>query len=186
MSEPSHPCEFSPEREWLSLAPQVAEWTRKNFPEAGLPDYILGVIEELGELTHSHLKSRHGIRGSQEELALAGQDAVGDLSIFLLSLIHARTRASSLRVEAAVECEAEEALLHLSGAVGRLAELAVREGGAGRKEFEHAISELLSWLLAYCHAQGWAHSELVIQTWEQVSQRDWNKHRAEQMGRVEA
>lgn len=43
---------------------------------------LLGVVEEVGELSHAHLKSLQGIR-TGEDHAAKSKDAIGDLVIFL-------------------------------------------------------------------------------------------------------
>lgn len=40
-------------------------------------------MEELGELTHSHLKQLQGIRGTPEEHVAKAKDAVGDIIVYL-------------------------------------------------------------------------------------------------------
>ena len=40
-------------------------------------------MEEVGELSHAHLKREQGIRGTEGEHTLAIEDAVADIVIFL-------------------------------------------------------------------------------------------------------
>lgn len=65
------------------LQKQQAPWVEHNFPgrEAYYP--LLGAVEELGELAHSHLKMIQGIRGTKEEHLAKAKDAVADVVIFL-------------------------------------------------------------------------------------------------------
>lgn len=66
---------------------RVEEWSNKNFgAKYGVDvavDKLLGVGEETGELMHSILKMRQGIRGSTEKHTREGMDAVGDIVIYL-------------------------------------------------------------------------------------------------------
>ena len=57
-------------------------WVRRNFP--GRKNYhpLLGVVEELGELAHAHLKTEQSIRMGEDHRAKT-EDAVGDLVIYL-------------------------------------------------------------------------------------------------------
>ena len=66
------------------LQSQVAAWSRKNFGDQ--PSYrpLLGVVEEVGELCHAHLKGEQGIRHTAAELVAMQKDAVGDIVIYLL------------------------------------------------------------------------------------------------------
>jgi len=44
---------------------------------------ILGVVEEVGELSHAYLKREQGIRGTREQHDASIVDAVGDIVLFL-------------------------------------------------------------------------------------------------------
>jgi len=48
-----------------------------------LLNQLLGVVEEVGELSHSHLKAEQQIRGTQQEHWDKKIDAIGDIVIFL-------------------------------------------------------------------------------------------------------
>jgi NTP pyrophosphatase (non-canonical NTP hydrolase) len=58
-------------------------WADHNFPNRVSYQPLLGVLEELGELAHHHLKASQGIRGSTELHREKARDAVGDLMIYL-------------------------------------------------------------------------------------------------------
>ena len=62
----------------------VGDWATKNFG-AGRPSYwpLLGVVEEVGELCHAHLKGEQGVRTNEDHLANA-KDAVGDILIYMM------------------------------------------------------------------------------------------------------
>jgi len=55
---------------------------------------LLGIVEEVGELAHAHLKEVDGIRGTPEELQMKAKDAVGDIVLFLCG--YCTTRGFSL------------------------------------------------------------------------------------------
>lgn len=61
------------------------EWTKQNFPGQLPWQPLLGIQEELGELSHAFLKAAQNIRGTREEHHAAIVDAVGDLQIFLVN-----------------------------------------------------------------------------------------------------
>lgn len=65
------------------LQDESAEWRTRNFPDHTSDDQLFGVIEEVGELTHAHLKGRQKIRHDEEEIFNLKRDAVADLVIFL-------------------------------------------------------------------------------------------------------
>lgn len=65
------------------LQKQQKEWADRNFPTRKNYQPLLGVIEEVGELAHAHLKQEQGIRGTKEEFEYKKKDAVGDVIVFL-------------------------------------------------------------------------------------------------------
>lgn len=64
------------------LQPEIAAWRVKNFPESGMIHQFMGMVEEVGELSHAILKDQQGVRDSNEDEA---KDAVGDILIFLIN-----------------------------------------------------------------------------------------------------
>lgn len=72
------------------------EWSHHNFGHGKQnltvpgPLNLLGIMEELGELAHSHLKEEQGIRGDYNEHQVNAKDAIGDLSIYLLNYCSSR------------------------------------------------------------------------------------------------
>ena len=66
-----------------TLQAEQREWVRRNFGERPSWHPLLGAIEELGELSHAHLKNEQGIRGTPEEHLAAKIDAVADVVIYL-------------------------------------------------------------------------------------------------------
>lgn len=66
------------------LQTELHTWRQRNFPAADSEQQLLGVVEEVGELSHAHLKAIQGIRGTSEEHEAAAKDAVGDIVIYLL------------------------------------------------------------------------------------------------------
>ena len=69
------------------LQKQIAEWARYNFPDKqSRNEALLGMIEELGELSHAVLKSHQGIRGTKEEHLEAMKDAIADMFVYCCQL----------------------------------------------------------------------------------------------------
>ena len=69
----------------INIQTTMREWWAKNFPDAVSDEAFLGVVEEVGELSHAELKHRQGIRGMDDpsKFEAAAKDAVGDILIFL-------------------------------------------------------------------------------------------------------
>jgi NTP pyrophosphatase (non-canonical NTP hydrolase) len=66
-----------------------AAWEQRNFGKQPAYRLLMGVVEELGELTHALLKQEQGIR-SHEGLVAKEKDAIGDLIVFLTGYCTAR------------------------------------------------------------------------------------------------
>lgn len=71
------------------------DWAKKNFPDGGIKkrvpggEALHGVMEELGELAHAHLKETQGIRLNEDHEAEA-KDAIGDIVIYLADYCNKR------------------------------------------------------------------------------------------------
>ena len=68
---------------FVQLQTDVAQWSARNFPDKKPHQPLLGLAEEVGELSHAHLKAEQGIRGTPAEHQTAKEDAVGDIAIYL-------------------------------------------------------------------------------------------------------
>lgn len=66
-----------------NLQIEISEWANRNFKDRLPHQPLLGIIEEVGELAHAHLKTEQGIRGTVEQHKLNKVDAVGDIFIYL-------------------------------------------------------------------------------------------------------
>lgn len=80
------------------LQEESRKWLAHNFPNQVKHQALLGVVEEVGELSHAFLKSEQGIRGTKEEHLDAMVDAIGDITIYLASFCN----TNGINFEAAV------------------------------------------------------------------------------------
>lgn len=62
------------------LQSEMQAWANHNFPKAKSYQPLLGAVEELGELAHTHLKMEQNIRETNNE---DKWDAIGDIIIYL-------------------------------------------------------------------------------------------------------
>lgn len=65
------------------LQDKHAIWAQKNFPDTEAYQALLGIVEEVGELSHAHLKAEQGIRGTADEHHAAKVDAIGDILVYM-------------------------------------------------------------------------------------------------------
>jgi NTP pyrophosphatase (non-canonical NTP hydrolase) len=63
---------------------EIGEWSVRNFGETGADEKIFGMVEEIGELCHSFLKRKQGIRGTAEEHTENIKDALGDFCVYAM------------------------------------------------------------------------------------------------------
>lgn len=65
-----------------ALQDQVTVWSNENF--GNQPSYrpLLGLVEEVGELSHAHLKAEQGIRDTIEKLFAKKENAIGDIFVY--------------------------------------------------------------------------------------------------------
>lgn len=73
--------------ELSQLQMEVREWAKKNFPQAEKWEALVGLQEEVGELSHSFLKQHQNIRLEEDHRAKM-VDAVGDIVIYLADFCH--------------------------------------------------------------------------------------------------
>jgi len=64
-----------------------AAWLAQNFPNVEPWEALAGIVEEVGELSHAHLKGHNKIRGLADEAHMKAvkADAIGDIFIYMAS-----------------------------------------------------------------------------------------------------
>jgi len=66
---------------------KLQKWRANNFKEITDQHQLMGIVEEVGELSHAMLKWKQGIRGYDTEKAHSEmKDAIGDMIIFTMGL----------------------------------------------------------------------------------------------------
>ncbi len=72
----------------INIQEEVKEWIKHNFPNSQAEDPLIGMMEELGELSHAFLKAKQCIRSGADphaqDLPNKARDAIGDLMIFTI------------------------------------------------------------------------------------------------------
>lgn len=167
---------------WEALIVERNQWVEHNFPTPHIVnpgESILGVIEEVGELSHSYLKAAQNIRGNREQHQEDAKDAIADITIYLLGVMNIGglpvappfTQGTRSVVEAlmflslaAGECSRayQEAEGHYNG---------LPEGETGN--YQEPMGRVIWCCEEICKWSNWDYEELVIQTWLKVKQRDW-------------
>lgn len=152
-------------RQWEQLITERNAWVAHNFPGPDMPNSLIGVFEECGELAHCHLKEKQAIRGTAEEHVANAKDAVGDIIIYLLGMMNDASYVPHQVTHPPLGDEdIDELLLTIGATCGAL--ILNRQGS-------HMIQQMVNAVQRYCEARGWDFDHIVISTWERVSKRDW-------------
>ena len=161
------------------------DWSLRNFGPHGPDDPLDGLIEEFGELHHAVLKRRQGIRGTAEEHDAAERDALGDMCIYLLDLLSTMSAIPPEFVEmislpgSTPERMRRDMLLQIADVATVVPLHGTCDLVGDRYAIEDTADELLAIMATYAEARGWSLLQIVNETWEQVSKRDWTKERGE-------
>ena len=75
--------------ELRQLQDELSAWQQHNFPGREPWEPLVGVSEEVGELSHAFLKRHQGIRGTSDELHEEARDAIGDIIVYLADFCNA-------------------------------------------------------------------------------------------------
>ncbi len=71
------------------LQEELVPFQKNNFPNRENWEPLVGLTEEVGELSHAFLKAHQNIRGTKDEYRIEAMDAVGDILIFLADFCNA-------------------------------------------------------------------------------------------------
>lgn len=164
--------------DWEKLIEERDAWVAHNFPVPTVPDpgeSLMGMIEELGELTHAVLKAGQDIRGPAVKHHENMIDAVGDFTIYMLGVMSwAGMKTVEYSHMYSVDVRALlRVLAKLDQAVASSSDPAIPFGYLN--DIRWYTSALASMLSKFCKDRGWEYDAVVIDTWEAVKQRDWIK-----------
>lgn len=162
--------------EYSKLVTERNAWVAHNFPDQVNKRPIhsmIGVIEELGELAHSHLKRAQGIR-ENEDLTAQGKDSVGDMVVYMLGLMDTYG-TPEYHPQGNITADRDLLMLRLADAVGYMSNAVVDDLSV---LVRGAMSDTLDFIEQYCNAEDWDFEVIVQETWDSVKTRDWIKYPA--------
>lgn len=173
---------------FADLCIEVGEWSSANFGNQPPENPLLGVLEEIGEISHSYLKSLQGIRGTQEEHLDAMRDGIGDAVVFLADFC---ARAGLVKsfvghtflTEPIGEIPVTgiplirpvkaDARYYLFRAARSLDYMYIGLCENGHVPYAAHIEYVLHCLTMFCWMLHLSFAECVMTTWALVKQRDW-------------
>lgn len=155
------------------------EWADRNFP--GKNSYqtdALGVLEEIGEITHHRLKRIQGIRGTPEYHINEEIDGLADACIYLLGVCdHSGHRLSKVFRQYHSDATEKYAGIEL---LFRAATHAGYLGCGGVPIIQHDPYYIYGvWKCLEAYALGEHAVDLFLNlqlTWDKVKRRDWQAH----------
>lgn len=155
-------------------------WANKNFPDMTAEDCLLGMVEEVGELAHAVLKSRQGIRNADKKEELV-KDAIADIAIFTMDFCN----RSGFDFNKFYYCNPHKPQMPLDKIENLMVSgLAYNCGSLGFDYsffdvpgIEKHLKEILGRLRILSDAYGFYLPEIIAETWEEVSKRDWTKNK---------
>jgi NTP pyrophosphatase (non-canonical NTP hydrolase) len=159
-------------------------WVKHNFGDRPAHWPLLGIGEELGELSHAQLKMEQGIRGTREEHLEKQKDAIADVVVFaadycssmgwdLQDIVGFET-FSQLQASLLKDGRHDwELVFRARKHLGKLDDAFLKESELMGRD---ALRSIFTSLAAYCNRRGWDMHVEVMAVWAKVSQRDWKKN----------
>lgn len=158
---------------------ELKVWTEYNFGKQTPDIPILGMIEELGELSHAILKEKQGIR--QSDFLADKKDAISDLTIYALNYLNSidvtinrlpiKTNLNKDRFYFKTE---SHLILILNKQISKLCTYKINIPNS-RLVIDN-VKILFKYLEKYCKYLDIDFLTTVNEVWEQVKLRDWKKY----------
>lgn len=156
------------------------EWEDRNFPNPdpvdSLRNGLLGMQEELGELAHSHLKMKQGIRGTKEEHLAGIKDAIADVTIYALGVCN----KNGWNIEECMTIGSRLTVNLGANPTDNILWAANRFGGLVNSQlngFKLMGQKRMGWVLLcledIASHYGWNYGVVVAETCQRVFARDW-------------
>ena len=147
---------------------ELKVWTEYNFGKQTPEIPILGMIEELGELSHSILKEKQGIR--QSDFLADKKDAIADLTIYALNYLNS------------IRTTYEHFVSHDLGLLSNIQDICFNIYELNHVELFDTTNDrdncniIISRTQQICNNLSIDFLTTVNEVWEQVKLRDWKKY----------
>ena len=150
---------------------ELKVWTEYNFGKQTPDIPILGMIEELGELSHAILTEKQGIR--QSDFLADKKDAIADLTIYALNYLNAQDLEYDDNQPSKSYLTECDILQDISVQIGMLD---VEVNDIEMFTNSDNIEDLISLLRGLCNMFNINFITTVNEVWEKVKLRDWKKY----------
>lgn len=178
---------------YIELQQEIYQWKVKNFGGKVKHGHqnMLGVIEEIGELSHSVLKKQQGIRLNENHDEKI-EDAIGDIFIFLLNWLSEKNIIIDMPLVFYDDsvCNVDDEInvmevymsayelvhIQLSHETGK-----IKDNKLSKYEteqfFRQSAKTLIEKLIFFCGCNNLSFETVVLNTWSQVKQRNWKENK---------
>lgn len=153
---------------------EVGLWSRQNFGHQSADNPLFGLAEEVGELSHAHLKGEQGIRHTPDEIKHLKQDALADIAIYLMdfcSRIDVKLVGRWINSDFVVKEYKDLILKDIIILTGRICENYLRG-----EDVSMNAERLLMNLSKYAFNHDWDFEQILVETWDKVRQRNWKEN----------
>lgn len=157
-----------------SLDQPYREWRERNFPQNDAAHQLLGMVEEVGELSHAYLKKEQGIRGAAGQHMQDMMDAIGDIAIFSLGYVQLKeidikAIISHYHVHS-LHCTDAEGIFVITKSIGRVA---AWHSAPFPETTARVVGNFLGHVHSFAEKLDWDFEGIVAVTASNVLQRDW-------------
>ena len=150
---------------------ELKVWTEYNFGHRTPEISILGMIEELGELSHAILKEKQGIR--QSDFLADKKDAIADLTIYVLDYLNSINKNYSENSQFG-NADLIESLQNISNLIS---DLTIDLNNERYIHYSYLVTNtIILNILDICKTLDIDFITTVNEVWEQVKLRDWKKY----------
>lgn len=146
-------------------------WLKKNFPNGKSYHSILGMIEEIGELSHAHLKDEEKIR-LNENHNYNKKDALADTIIYLIGFCNYNNIDINKCSENILISNTDHTAIFKAM---RSISLIALDVDVDKGNIITYIKDLITNLASYANDNGWDLKDIVQEVWDNVvKKRTWN------------
>lgn len=157
---------------------ELKQWTIMNFGNQPRIHPIFGMMEEIGELSHAHLKQQQNIRN--KDYLAAKKDAVADTVIYMLNYYNIfNIDIPTTITDSVFKTFSNTSDMYLCRAflqIGKLAKYNNTTKIGKSTPSNLYCNYIFQALKAYSIKEGFDILTVVNDVWEEVSKRNWKKY----------
>ena len=166
-------CKFDADKLNL-IKDEVNTWAQHNFPTTTAEQCLLGIFEEIGELSHAILKESQGIR--KENFHSAKKDALADITVFLLDYMNRDKMYFNINYLDNYISQTTSNMLNNISSLSNSTRIIVDDRIIYPYFIPFRCSEFVNKIVEICEELNINFMENLEETWNEVKKRDWIKY----------